>query len=88
MSSLIDEFRKPTALGGGDDKLWSKAAVSGIRIGPRKTAVASLAKKLMRLKTEILPKMGKDSNPTINESGLDLIREKLPFAILVEPTKL
>ncbi len=79
----IDEFRKPTALGGGDDRLWSKAAVSGMRIGPRKTAVAFLTKRTNEPKAGILPKIGKDGNPTINESGLDLIRKnyRSPFTL-------
>jgi hypothetical protein len=78
----IPEFRKPTALGGGDDKLWSKAAVSGIRIGPRKTAVEYLMKRTNALNSGALPKIGKDRSPAINESELDLIRKnyRSPFA--------
>ena len=79
----IDEFRRPTALGGGGDKLWSKAAVSGIRIGPRKTAAAYLMKRANAPNNGALPKIGKDRNPAINESGLALIRKnyRSPFAI-------
>ena len=54
----IDEFRKPTALSGGGDRLWSKAAVSGIRIGPRKTAVAYLMKRTNALNHGALPNIG------------------------------
>ncbi len=79
----IDEFRRPTALGGGDDKLWSKAAVSGIRTGPRKAVAAYFTKRVNAPNDGALPKIGKDRNPAINESGLALIRKnyRSPFAV-------
>ncbi len=70
----IDEFRKPIALGGGGDKLWSKAAVSGIRMGPRKTAISYLMKRTKALNNGAVPKIGKD-NPATNESGLARLRK-------------
>lgn len=78
----INEFRKPTALGGGDDRVWSKAAVSGIRMGPRKTAISYLMKRTNALDEGAVPKIGKDRNSLINQSGLDLIRKnhRSPFA--------
>jgi len=79
----IDEFRKPTALRGGGDKLWSKAAVSGIRTGPRKTAIAYLMKRTNALNNGVLPKIGKDGNPAIHELGLSRLRKyhRSPLAV-------
>ena len=71
----INEFRKPTALNGVSDRLWSKAAVSGIRIGPRKTAVAYLTKRTNAMNNRTLPKIGKDGSQAINESGLSRLRK-------------
>jgi len=78
----IDEFRKPVALGGADDKLWSKAAVSGHRIGPRKTAAEYLMKRANSLNNGAVPKIGKDT-ATINESGLAGLRKnhRSPLAL-------
>jgi hypothetical protein len=78
----IDEFRKPTALRGVDDKLWSKAAVSGQRIGPRKAAAEYLMKRANSLNNGAVPIIGKDTG-TINKSGLAGLRKnhRSPLAL-------
>jgi hypothetical protein len=78
----IEEFRKPTALSRNVDQLWSRAAVSGIRTGPRKTAVAYLMKRTNEMNIEALGKIGKDKNQAPNASGLSRLRKnhRSPFA--------
>jgi hypothetical protein len=79
----IGEFRKPTALSGSSDRLWSKAAVSGVRIGPRKTAVEYLMKRTNAMNNRGLRKIGKDASQAICESGLSRLRKDhlSPFAV-------
>ncbi len=79
----INEFQQPAVLSRGLDKLWSKAAVSGIRIGPRKTAAEYLIKRANAIDPTSLPNIGKEENGTTTQSGLSVLRKnhRSPFVI-------
>ncbi len=79
----INEFQKPALLTRGLDKHWSKAAVSGIRIGPRKTATEYLRKRANAAEPTSLPNLGDEGNTTTTQSGLGPLRKKhcSPFMI-------
>jgi hypothetical protein len=78
----INEFQKPAILSRGLNRFWSRAAVSGIRVGPRKTATEYLMKKVNAIEPESMAKIGKDGNAT-TQSGLGPLRKnhRSPFVI-------
>jgi hypothetical protein len=79
----INEFQQPAVLSRGLERLWSKAAVSGIRMGPRKTATEYLTKRVNAVGPTSLPNVGKEENGTTTQSGLSALRKnhRSPFLI-------
>jgi len=79
----INEFQQPAVLSRGLDRLWSKAAVSGIRTGPRKTATEYLLKRANAIGPTSLPNVCKEENGTTTQSGLSVLRKthRSPFVI-------
>ncbi len=78
----INEFQEPAILSRGLDRLWSKAAVSGIRVGPRKTATEYLMKRLNAIEPNSMSDIGKEGKTT-TQSGLSPLRKnhRSPFVI-------